>query len=167
MADEFSAELLSQVGWRWTSRGVVDDGRLRHAVSLGSESETNPAESIWYDEGAQLANATERNLDLQALERPLFGDSLVTSLGSVRAVLVVNQSGTAARLAVGGAGTNEWWGPFGAAGAKIVLPAGGSLLLASPSTGWPVTSAHRQLRLAAEGGAVSYSIALVGTGNVA
>ena len=42
-------------------------------------------------------------------------------------------------------------------------PPNGLLLLGNPQAGWPVDARRRNLQLAADGGDVTYSIAIVGT----
>jgi len=163
MADQFIAEVLAQIGWQWTSGHVVDDARVRYARPSGTGVGANQAEAVWYDQEAVLAEGAERILDLTALERLVFDDELLTVLVSVRAMLIVNQSSGAAQLIVGAASSDEWSGPFGADGDTIVLPPDGAVLLAAPGAGWPVDGSHRNLRLAASGGAAVYSIAVVGT----
>jgi hypothetical protein len=163
MAEDFSAELLAQVGWRWTSGAVIDEARVRFSRTLSNGIGADQAEAVWYDLEAVLADGGERIVDLTALRRWVFEDELLTALATVRALVVVNQSTGPARLVVGGAASDEWSAPFGAAGDKLVLPPDAVLVLAAPRAGWPVDAARCKLRLAATGGAATYSIAVVGT----
>lgn len=163
MAEDFNAELLAQIGWRWTSGAVVDEGRLRFSRQLSNGIGANQAEAVWYDQEVVLADGGQRILDLTALRRWIFEDELLTVLATVRALAVVNQSSGAAQLIVGGATSDEWSAPFGADGDTLVLPPDAVLLLAAPAAGWPVDTANRNLRLAASGGPAVYSIAVLGT----
>ena len=77
--------------------------------------------------------------------------------------MVVNESTDGGELLVGGATTDRWVEPFGAAGDGVVVPADSAVLLSSRQSGWPVDEPSRNLRIAASGGDVTYSIAIVGT----
>lgn len=163
MPSDFQGELLAQLGWRWTDEAVSDESLLRYTRRVGSGAAPVEAEAVWYEQNVTLADGVPRTLDLTALQRWLFDDVLQIALVSVRALMVVNHSAAAACLTVGGAAGDEWSGPFADAGQRLVVPGQGVLLLAAPAGGWPVDAANRHLRLAASGGTVSYSIALLGT----
>lgn len=162
MADDFRVRLGASLGWRWTNGTVTDEGQelFQQPFSLGNAAAQ--AEAMWHDNEAVLAAETPRVLDLTALERPLFGDFLLSVLASVKGLWVVNHAADGT-LRVGAAGQNEWSAPFGAAGQTIQVPPRGMLLLCHPGDGWAVDGAHCKLKLAASEGTLTYSIALLGT----
>ncbi len=162
MADDFRVHLAASLGWRWTSGTVTDEGQRTCEQSFSRGSGAAQAEAIWTDTEAVLAAGTPRVLDLTALERPLFGDFLLSILASVKGLWIVNHSGSGA-LSVGAAGQSEWSAPFAASGQALQVPPQGVLVLCHPGVGWTVDGSHCKLQLAADEGSITYSIAIVGT----
>jgi hypothetical protein len=121
------------------------------------------AEAVWHAEGQALPAGVAETIDLTALRRNLLGTLHTTTLVQVKGLLVINDGSSAGRLVVGGAGSAEWSAPFGADGDTIVIPPDGAVFLSCRKAGWPVDDANKLLKLAAAGGQVAYSIALVGT----
>jgi hypothetical protein len=158
----FKAEVKAWVGWNW-SDGAVDNGRLDYAGRLLDGNGDNQAEAVWHAEIQTLADAASTTLDLTALTRIVLGDLHTVTFLTVKALLIVNQGTSGGRLLVGGAATDEWSEPFGADGDQIAVPLDSPLLLANRQAGWNVDQANRNLKLAASGGEVTYSIAVVGT----
>ena len=89
--------------------------------------------------------------------------SIDLGTSSVKALLVINESTSVGELVVGNAATDPWSEPFGADGDLIAAPPDSPILLANRQEGWEVDNANRNLKLAAAGGDVTYSIAIVGT----
>jgi len=158
----FKAEVKASLGWNW-SEGAVDNGRLDYARQLLSGNGDDQAEAVWHVERQTLPDAASVELDLTDLCRTIFGDVLSVTLVAVKALLLVNESTTGATLLLGGEATDEWSAPFGADGDQINVPPQGALLLTNRGTGWAVDASHRNLKLAADGGDVTYSLAIVGT----
>jgi len=157
----FKAEVKAGVGWNW-SDGAVDNQRLDYAARLLDGNGDNQAEAVWHAENQTLADAASTTLDLSALTRTILGDLHTVTFLKVKALLIVNQGTSGGQLLVGGAAADEWSAPFGADGDQIAVPLDSPLLLANRQAGWNVDQANRNLKLAASGGEVTYSIAIVG-----
>ena len=71
------------------------------------------------------------------------------------------------QLVVGGAASNEWSEPFGADGDKVVCPLDSPVELVNRQCVWEVDATNKNLKIAAEGGDVTYSIAIIGLLNPA
>ena len=108
----FKAEIRASIGWNW-SHGAVDNSRLDHTRPLAEGSGSGQAEAAWHDDGQTLLDGATQVLDLTALPREVLGSVLTTTLLRVKAILVVNNAGSAGTLVVGGAGGAEWSAPFG------------------------------------------------------
>lgn len=158
----FQAEILASLGWTWND-GAVDNRRLDCVARLPGGNGDNQAQAVWHAENQLLLSGAAVTLDLAALTRTILGDLNTVAMVAVKALLVVNHNQDGGSLVLGGAETDEWSAPFGAAGDQVLVPRASPMLLAHCQTGWDVDAAHRNLRLAASGGDVSYSIAIVGT----
>jgi hypothetical protein len=162
----FRAEIIAAIGWDW-NEGAVDNDRLDYARQLLLGNGDNQAEAVWHAENQTLLEGASVTLDLTALARTVLGDTNTLTLLTVKALLVVNEGAAGGHLLVGGAASDEWSAPFGADGDQAAVPPDSPLLLANRKAGWPVDLANRKLKLAAVGGNVSYSIAIVGTTSAA
>lgn len=166
MTASLRCNILAQLGWTWhdhvDASPTTDANRLQFQQNLTDDA-TQRAEAVWHAENQVLADGASTTLDLSALERALFGDTLVTSLLGVRAILIVNRGETGGALLVGGATSDEWREPFGAAGDRVKVMPGGALLLGHPRDGWQVAAGATDLKLEASGGVVTYDVAIVGT----
>lgn len=158
----FKGEIKVSVGWNFND-GAVDNDRLDYAAQLLDGNGDNQAEAVWHTENQTLLDAASTTLDLTALTRTVFGDTVTLTLLSVKALLIVNHSTNGAELVLGNAAADEWSEPFAAAGDQIAVPSDSPMLLAARKDGWDVDSANKNLKLAAQGGDVTYSIAIVGT----
>lgn len=158
----FKAEVKASVGWNW-SEGAVDNDRLDYAERLTDGNGDNQAEAVWHAEDQTLLDATSITLDLTSLTRTILGDTHTVTFLTVKALLIVNRSSSGGQLLLGGAATEEWSEPFGADGDQLAVPPDSPLLLANRQAGWNVDEGNKNLKLAASGGDVTYSIAVVGT----
>lgn len=154
----FQAEIRTLIGWRW-SDGATYDARLDYARQW-LDAHAAGAEAAWLTERQPLGNGQSVAFDLTYLVRDVLGDKLVTAFAGVHVLLMVNHAPDGGTLCVGGAEADAWNAPFGA-GPLIVAP-DGAAMLASRAAPWPVDHARRNLRLAAAGGDVQYSLALLG-----
>ena len=154
----FKSQVNVSLGWNW-NQGAVDNGRLDFAAQFLDGGDA-PANGVWKAKDQLLAAANSVTLDLTALTNPILGGTLTVNFAAVKAVLVVNRGG--GTLTVGGAAGNEWSAPFASPGDQFVVPADSPWLLVNSQSGWPVDAAHRNLKLAASGGDVTYSIVIVG-----
>jgi hypothetical protein len=158
----FKAEVKTTIGWDW-NEGAVDNGRLDYARQILCGNGSGQAEAVWHAENQTLAGGTSTVLDLQALGRMILGVVHTISFLTIKNLLIVNSSTGAGTLVLGGATSNQWSAPFGDASDKIAVPPESPLLLGNRITGWPVDAESRCLQIAAVGGDVTYSIAVVGT----
>lgn len=158
----FKAKLTAGGAWEWNS-GVVDEARLDYSKLLIHGPEANQAEAVWHEEDVELLEGVSRTLDLTALTRTVFGDTLTTTLLLVKSILIVNKSTAGGKLLLGGAAANEWSECFGADGDAAEVPLDSPLLLSNRKCGWEVDDTHKNLKIAAVGGDVTYSIAIIGT----
>ena len=158
----FKAEIRASLGWNW-SEGAVDNGRLEYAKQFLEGHGDGQAGAAWHAEDQSLVEGASATLDLTALARSILGDTLTTAFLRVKGILVVNQSASAGRLVMGEAGGAEWSAPFGADGDTVAIPPQSAMLLVNRQEGWPVDDSNKLLRLAAAGGPVTYSVAIVGT----
>jgi hypothetical protein len=142
---------------------------ISHAVSIEYASGTGAgqADKVFADTRTLAASANE-DLDLAAgALTDAFGTTL--TFAKVKAVYVSTAAGNTNNVVVGGAATNTWVGPFGAATHTMAVRPGGVLELATGETdtnGYAVTAGTGdQLRVANSGGTtpVTYTIVIVGT----
>jgi len=147
----------------WDS-GVKDANTLTFAEYFEDGNGANQADGSWHVEDQSLADGVSTTLDLSALTRTVLGDTLTTEFMTIRGILIVQTSATwAAELVVGGAASDEWSYPFSADGDKANIPPDSPWLVCNRQWGWAVDSAHKNLKLEASGGDVTYSIVIVGT----
>jgi len=156
------AEIKASLGWNWTDGAVLDD-RLAYAAQLLDGNGDNQAEAAWLAEQQSLLSGASITHDLSYLTRSLLGDTHVTTLLEVRALLAINHGSSGGTLVVGGASSNPWSAPLADGSDKLRVPPDGVALLTSRPSGWTVDESNRNLKLAADGGTVDYSIALIGT----
>lgn len=158
----FKAEVQASIGWNWND-GAVDNDRLDYAQRLLEGNGDNQAEAVWHDESQALLNGASTTLDLSCLTRTVLGDTITVTFLTVKALLIVNHATSGGELVLGGAAADEWSEPFVADGDQITVPPDSPLLLTNRQAGWQVDNANKNLKLAASGGDVDYSIAIVGT----
>ncbi len=158
----FKAEIKASIGWNW-QEGAVDNDRLDYAEQLLDGNGDNQAEAVWHLEDQTLLDAASTTFDLTGLTRTVLGATQTVTLLTVKALLIVNQGTGGGQLLLGGAAADEWSEPFGADGDQVTVPSDSSLLLINRRAGWNVDDSNKNLRLAASGGDVVYSIAAVGT----
>jgi len=157
----FKADVRASAGWNWND-GALDNGRLDYAKQLLEGNGDGQAEAVWHADQQVLADGEAVTLDLTGLTRTVLEDFHTVTFVKIRALLLVHLSAGPGELIVGGAGADEWSAPFTADGDQLRVPPDSPLLLANRQVGWDVDDSHKNLRLAASGGEVSYSIAVLG-----
>ena len=170
----FKSQITASLGWNWIS-GAIDEDRLEYMKKLLEGHGYNQAEVVWHRESLTLADGAEHLWALDELARTVLGDILTLELTEVKAILITNLSPGGGTLIVGNAPYDCWWEPFGAIDDTVEVPRDSALLLTNRRDGWWVLSeqasssssgesgAERILRVAASGGPVTYSIAIIGT----
>jgi hypothetical protein len=168
MTMNLRSTITARLGWTWRDQdgfsSVVNSTRLESIQDLADGSASLEADAVWDAAEQSLAQSNSTTLELDALERDLFGDTITIGLSKVKAILIVNQNTTGnGYLVVGAAASDTWYAPFGAANDTVKVMPGGSVLLANPRDGWDVQAGATDLKIAAAGGSVTYDIAILGT----
>jgi hypothetical protein len=150
------------LGWNWDD-GAKDFDNLNYNKPWTSGTAFNEAEAVYKIESATILDAASVTFDLTALTRTVLGDTLNTVFVTIKAILIVNESTSGGELVVGAAASNEWSEPFGADGDTGIVPLDSPWLWASRRCGKFVDASNKNLKLAAVGGDVTYSMAIIGT----
>jgi len=160
----FKSELVIRVGWEWDD-GANDNSKLVYEKQLLEGDEDNQANAVWHLEDVEEASGESTVYDLEALERTVLGETVTHQFFLVKAIVIVvtSTTGDTDVLLVGGSGVDEWSEPFAADGDKVKVTADSPLVLVNRVDGWPVDSSNKDLKIAASGGDVTYSIAILGT----
>lgn len=134
-------------------------------LNWSSGTAANKADTLWHDERTLSASGTE-DLDLAGSLSGILGGTV--TFVKVKAVLVLADAGNANDVVVGGAASNGFVGPFGAADNTVAVKPGGVLLMAAPGAAGlgTVTAGTGDLLHVANsssGTSVTYQIVIVGT----
>lgn len=174
---EFNSEITAGLGWDWI-QGAVDNSQLRYTKQIIAIADDLQVEGVWHDESRVLTAGSQDLFDLGRLVRSVLRSPIVTPFILIKAIEIVNLSsgGSAGTLIIGNAPFDGWWEPFGAVNQTVEVPPNSPLMLVNRDDGWPVqgvpdsssssgggADAQRILRIAAIGGSVTYSIAIIGT----
>lgn len=120
------------------------------------------ADTVFIDQRTISASSSEE-LDLSgSLTDPLGGAAVFAEIAAIE---VRAAAGNTNDVVVGGASSNAFVGPFGAADNTIAVAPGAVLVLHHPAGGWAVTAGTGDLLQVANGGsgsAVTYDIVIVG-----
>jgi hypothetical protein len=162
----FKGQIKIYVGWEWDD-GAADNANISYNESLADGVGVNQAEAVYHVDSIELLDGNNTTYDLTALVRQVQGDPThLTSFLTVKCIAFINES-TAGELVVGAAAANEWSEPFGADGDTVIVPADSPVLLASRRCGHEIDDTNKNLKVAAQGGDVTYSMAIIGTLNSA
>lgn len=139
--------------------------RASYSASWGSGTGSGQADLVWGDTNTLAASAnTDLDLAAGALTGALGG---TLTFARVKAILLIADAGNTNNVVLGGAASNQFVGPFGAAAQTIAVPPGGVAVLTAPgATGWPVTAGTGDLLRIANSGAgstVTYKVVIIGT----
>ena len=170
----FRAELTINSGWSWDD-GAKDASKLTYQETMAGTDATNTADAVWHDEARALTDGASDLFDLSSLTRTVLGATLTTVMTKIKAIHIVNTSTSGGKLIVGNADYDCWNEPFGASDHTFEVPLDSSAMISNRRAGWPVTglgdssssssgdgASDRMLKVAASGGAVTYSIAIIG-----
>lgn len=149
--------------------GAVDIGAVTHAAdysptyALGDGSGADQIAQVFADTRTIAASGSE-DLDLNG--------TLVNAIGAtvnftkIKAIIIKAAAGNANDVVVGGAASNQFATPFGAAAHTVKVKPGGLFVLVAPdANGYAVTAATADLLKIANSGAgtgVTYDIVLLG-----
>lgn len=140
----------------------IHEGTELLADQLLTGTGDGQADVVFVDQRTISASSSEE-LDLAgSLTDPLGGSAV---FAEVAAIEVRAAAGNTNNVVVGGAASNAFVGPFGAADNTIAVPPGGVLVLYHPGGGWAVTAGTGDLLQVANSGSgstVTYDIVIVG-----
>ena len=142
----------------------IQDVVKQIALAFTSGVAANQADVLFMDERTLAASATE-NLDLNGTLLDAFGATF--SPAKIKAVLIWAAAANTNDVVVGGAATNGWLGPFGAAAHTVAVKPGGFILMAAPQLaglGAVTASTGDLLKIAnsAAGTGVTYGVIIIG-----
>lgn len=136
---------------------------LNQGVALENGTGVGQADRIFSDERTLAASANE-DLDLAGALLDAIGGT--AAMARVKAIIVFASDTNTNNVIVGGAASNAFVGPFGAATHTLqVRPGGFYCNVCRDATGWPVTAGTGDLLRVANSGAgspVTYRIIVIG-----
>lgn len=137
--------------------------RYTRQISLATGTAANQADKVWSDNRTLAASASE-DLDLAGSLTDAFGATL--AFARVKGLIVYAAAANTNDVVIGGAGSNGWVGPFGAATHTLTVRPGGLLTLFAPgATGYTVTAGTGDLLHVANsssGSSVTYDVVVIG-----
>lgn len=170
MAKTLTSTVDIRLKWEHTNTpdtggpAVKDHNTFVMTDSLANGTALDQCDLLWHDIRT-LAATTSEDIDLAGGISDQFGATV--TFAKVRGLVIRNQTTAAGIiLEVGGAASNEWSAPFGAAGDKVKIGPDGSLALWNPSAaGFAVTGGSADtLKIYNSGSASStYQIVIVGS----
>jgi hypothetical protein len=165
MAETFTSTIYVRNGWTWTANtgNPIDDDNITYEKAFADGSDDNQAEIKWSSEARTLLDGASETFDLTALARSFFGGTLTLTFYKVKAIMIVITSTTAGKLTIGDAASAEWAGPLHTDGHTLILDPDSVYLQTNRQYGWGVDDSNKNLKVAAGGGDVIYSIVLTGT----
>src|SRR5262249_51215005 len=113
-----------------------------------------------YSAQRTIPGGGNEDLDLAAGTLTTLGATL--TFAKIKAIIVEALGTNSGTVTVGGAPSNAFVGPFGAATHTVILPAGGVFTARAPGAGWTVTPTTADL-LRIAGANQNYKIVLIGT----
>lgn len=130
------------------------------SIVLDNGTGANQADQVWHDTRTLTSGANE-TLDLNGVLVNAIGASVTFT--KIKVIFIRNKGTTA--LTVGGAATNTFASPFGAAAHTVKVQPGGMLLLVAPDVnGFAVVAGTGDLLQIANaaGASCDYDIVLIG-----
>jgi hypothetical protein len=141
------------------------ENRLRYVkqFALATGTAAGQADKVWSDTRTLTASASE-DLDLTGTLVDAFGATI--TMARVKGLIVFAAAANTNNVVVGGASSNGWTGPFGAATHTLAVRPGGLLtLFATDATAYGVTAGTGDLLHVANSGAgssVTYDVVVIG-----
>ena len=154
----FAANFTKQLDLAPVTQGLPFPG----SITLKSGTGNNQADLIFTDQRTINASSSE-NLDLAGSLAGPAGDTL--TFVKVKGIYVRAAAANGGNIVLGGASSNAFTGPFGAANDVLNIPAGGYVELCAPVAGWTVTAGTGDLLQVANddsGAAATYDIVIIG-----
>jgi hypothetical protein len=143
-----------------TVRAPVDYAKR---LIMASGTATGQADQIWSDTRT-IAASTSEVLDLAGSLVDALGTTL--TFARIKGLIVCAAAGNTNDVVIGGAASNTFVGPFGAATNTLKVKPGGILALFAPAAiGYPVTPAtgdQFQVANSAAGTSITYDVVIIG-----
>ena len=144
---------------------VTDQATIEFLKTIANGTSVDQADILWHD-SRSVASGGNDDLDLTALTRSIFSNTVTTNFVKVKAILIIHTSTTTGeKLNLDSSVTNGFTGPFESSiTSKASVGADSPLLLASLKDGWATGGSNKVLRVH-NGGAASatYKIFILGT----
>lgn len=156
----FKAQLKVYLGWEWDD-GAQDKGNVSIDETFEDGTGVDQAEAVYHVVSETILDGNSNTYDLTALLRQVLGDELSTTLVTIKELLIINES-TSGNLVVGNAAADEWSEPFGADGDTLVIRPDSPCLLSSRRCGWEIDGSNKNLKIAASGDDVTFSMVIIG-----
>jgi hypothetical protein len=153
-----------------TFRGVADVfGQPLKAFTISDIASFLPGggvgqANILWDQERTIAASANDDLDLNGSLLTDFGTP--ANFTAIRAIVIKALPGNTNNVVIGGAASNQFVGPFGAAAHTIALRPGEEFVISNRGAGWTVTPGTGDILRIANGGAgstVTYQIAIIGS----
>jgi hypothetical protein len=164
-----AVDLKASLNWLFQDSSalstITDSSSLQYAATLSRGYGIGQADMLWYDQRSLDAVSFE-GLQLSALSRAAFDNTLTTNFNTVKAILLINTETTSGlELTIGASLVQEWYAPFAVSGSIIRLPSNSCLMFVNNDLGWTVESgAHDTLRVTNPNAqSVTYQIVMIGT----
>lgn len=161
-----SGQVSAQAQITVTSQGATDLSPSSQAVNylstwtITSGTAANQADLVY---SAQRTIPGGGNDDLDLAGGTLATLGVTQTFAKVKAITVEALASNSGTVTIGGAPSNAFVGPFGAATHTITLPAGGGNYgVRNPGAGWTVTAGTGDL-LRISGANQAYKIVIIGT----
>lgn len=163
-----STDILFQVGAYLSNTSAdltVPAANFAYAQSIHLDSGTglNAADKLYADSNTLAASANV-DIDLAGGLTDALGAAL--TFARVKALFLRAAVGNSNNVVIGGAASNQFVGPFGAAAHTIAVKPGGFMGFVAPdATGWAVTAGTGDLLRIANSGAgssVTYDVVIIG-----
>lgn len=164
-----SVTALIDLTVRGTQFGANDLGTPQMPFQLSERVEFSPGAAagqanIVFSDTRTIAASSNDDLDLNgSLPGSLSG---TVGFTLVRAIIIRAAAGNTNNVVVGGAASNQFVGPFGAAAHTLAIRPGDELFITNRGPGWTVTPGTGDLLRIANGGAgtpVTYDIIIIGS----
>lgn len=136
---------------------------LKSRVQLTDGTTAGKADKIFADSRTISASSND-DIDLAGSLTDEFGQAL--TFAKVKVIAIRAKDTNTNDVKLGGASSNQFVGPFGAAAHTVATAPGGVTVLIAPKDGWSVTAATGDILRVANSGAgsaVVYDIVIIGT----
>lgn len=168
MATKTTANFATILSWSQidtnTFSRVCDLGEVSTDLAFMNYTGSIPSsiDSVWYETGV-LPSGGSVKIDLQALSRVVFGETVTISLNRVMGLIVKNVNQTDGDVfSISTTGSNPFSDIFAGEEYTVPIYPAASLGFTKPTSGWAVTGANNEIFLDDGGQGCSYEIGIIG-----